>query len=188
MIRVCGVRFLTANAHIWWLRSKLMNGQKKKKNETTEACCSEIGIWMNEAVMNDHSIEKKEKEAARKKSRLNTSKAHLLFEKWMFLKVKVNKWFWYISRVKHTIYRRSDGISTLEPNTHREKKRERRKGCRKMNALQSEPSNLYKNECCLILTSGAKLSPPSRLRTAGSTNRIPFIEMRPRSRRFYQSK
>lgn len=68
MIRVCGVRFLTANAHIWWLRSKLMNGQKKKKNETTEACCSEIGIWMNEAVMNDHSIGKKEKETARKKS------------------------------------------------------------------------------------------------------------------------
>lgn len=36
-----------------------------------------------------------------------------------------------------------------------------------------------------ILTSGAKLSPPSRLKTAGSTNRIPFIEMRPRSRRFW---
>lgn len=37
-----------------------------------------------------------------------------------------------------------------------------------------------------ILTSGAELSPPSRFKTAGSTNRIPLMKIRPRSRRFYK--
>lgn len=34
------------------------------------------------------------------------------------------------------------------------------------------------------LTSGAELSPPSRFNVAGSTKRTPFIDIRPRSRRF----
>lgn len=43
-----------------------------------------------------------------------------------------------------------------------------------------------KQKSIFLLTSGAKLSPPSRFKTAGSTNRMPLIEMRPRSRRFYE--